>query len=74
MELQLVAKEIWDMAAVAWALNDEWAPTDLISSPILTDNMTWSIDHKRHSIRYVKAINRDAILKDFIVKLENFNK
>jgi len=68
------SKEIWDMAAVAWALNDEWAPTDLISSPILTDNMTWSIDHKRHSIRYVKAINRDAILKDFIVKLENFNK
>ena len=68
------SKEIWDMAAVAWVLNDEWAPSDLISSPILTDNMTWSVDNQRHSIRYVKAINRDAILKDFIEKLEKFNR
>lgn len=68
------SKEIWDMAAVAWALNDEWAPSDLISSPILTDNMTWSVDHRRHSIRYITAINRDAILKDFIIKLEKFNQ
>ena len=68
------SKEIWDMAAVAWALNDEWAPSDLISSPILSDNMTWSVDHSRHCIRYVKVLNRDAIIKDFISKLEKFNQ
>jgi hypothetical protein len=35
--------------------------------------MTWSVDQQRHAIRYVTAINRDSILKDFIKKLEVFN-
>ncbi|SVB17276.1 uncharacterized protein METZ01_LOCUS170130 [marine metagenome] len=35
--------------------------------------MTWSVDQRRHAIRYVTEINRDAILKDFINKLETFN-
>ena len=61
------SKEIWDMAAVAWA------PSVIISSPVLNDNMTWSVDQRRHVIRYVTEINRDAILKDFINKLETFN-
>ena len=39
------------MAAVAWLINEEWTPTNIISSPILSDNMTWSVDHRRHSIK-----------------------
>ena len=67
------SKEIWDMAAVAWVLDSTWAQSMIISSPVLNDNITWSVDHRRHAIRYVTAINRDAILKDFIKKLELFN-
>ena len=67
------SKEIWDMAAVAWAIEPTWAPSVIISSPVLNDNMTWSVDQRRHAIRYVTEINRDAILKDFINKLETFN-
>ena len=68
------SKELWDMAAVAWLINEEWTPTNIISSPILSDNMTWSIDHRRHSIKIVSMLNRDEIIKDFIFKLERFNK
>ena len=65
-------KEIWDMAAVAWLLDDTWAPSITIASPILTDNVTWSVDNSRHQIRYVNQIDRDKIMQDFIAKLEKF--
>ncbi len=68
------SKELWDMAAVAWLINEEWTPTNIIPSPILSDNMTWSVDHRRHSIKIVSMLNRDEIIKDFIFKLERFNK
>jgi hypothetical protein len=64
------SKRIWDMAAVGWLLNSDWAPSVLISAPILTDQMTWSRDHRRHQIRYVTCINRDAMFQDLIGKLE----
>ncbi len=66
------SKEIWDMAAVAWALNPDWAPSVLVPSPILTDQVTWSVDASRHPIRYVRQVNRDRIMRDFIDKLEAF--
>ena len=67
------SKAIWDMVAVAWVLNEEWAPSYLISSPIVTEQATWSFDPSRHLIRYVYRINRDAIMQDFFQKLENFS-
>jgi inosine-uridine nucleoside N-ribohydrolase len=66
------SKEIWDMAAVAWALNPDWAPSVLTSSPVLSEQMTWSVDQRRHSVRYVTELDRDAIMRDFINKLEVF--
>ena len=66
------SKQIWDMAAVGWLLNPAWAPSVLVASPILTDQVTWSTDHQRHPIRYVRDIHRDPIMRDFIDKLEAF--
>jgi hypothetical protein len=66
------SKEIWDMAPVGWLLNPDWAPSVIIPSPILTDQITWSIDRARHPIRYVTFIDRDSILKDFFLKLAAF--
>jgi inosine-uridine nucleoside N-ribohydrolase len=63
------SKEIWDMAPVGWLLDDEWAPSVLVPTPILTDNTTYSIDRGRHAMRYVTYIRRDPILKDFFRKL-----
>jgi inosine-uridine nucleoside N-ribohydrolase len=66
------SKEIWDMAAVAWVLDADWAPSFVVSSPILTDQVTWSFDKSRHPIRYVYHIDRDAIMKDFFRKIADF--
>ena len=68
------SKEIWDMAAISWVLNEEWAPTNVTSSPILLDNKRWAFDENRHPIKIVYEIKRDLILQDFIQKLENFSK
>ncbi len=66
------SKEIWDMGAVAWVLSEKWAPSCIISSPILTEQSTWSFDPSRHPVRYIYQIDRDAIMKDFFEKLESF--
>ncbi len=68
------SKEIWDMAAVSWILNEEWALTKIAPSPILLEDKTWAFDEKRHPIKIVYEIKRDLILQDFIEKLENFSK
>ena len=68
------SKEIWDMAAISWVLNEEWTPTNIAPSPILLDDKTWTFDENRHPIKIVYDIKRDLILQDFIEKLENFSK
>lgn len=64
------SKVLWDMTAVAWIINDNWLPSDLVHSPIVTDNYTFSFDNSRHLIRAVYFANRDPIFKDFFTKLE----
>lgn len=63
------AKEIWDMAPVGWLLDPDWAPSVLVPTPILTDQVTWSTDRSRHLMRYVTFVRRNPIMKDFIAKL-----
>jgi hypothetical protein len=64
------SKEIWDMAAVAWVLNERWVPTVLEPSPLLTNDFTWSRDPSRHMSRTATAgLQRDGILRDFFSKL-----
>lgn len=63
------AKEIWDMGATAWALNPDWAQSIFLPTPILTDDMRYSVDRSRHMMRYVYAIDRNGIMKDFIRRL-----
>lgn len=66
------SKEIWDMAAVAWLLDSEWTPSILTPTPILTDDISWRSSPERHMMRYVSWVDRDAILRDFFVKIEKF--
>ncbi len=66
------SKPIWDMAAVAWLLDPDWTPSFLTPTPILTDDIAWRTDPSRHTMRYVRHVDRDAILKDFFKKLDAF--
>ena len=64
------SKVLWDMTAVAWLVNDQWLPSDLVHSPIVTDNHTFSFDNSRHLIRAVNFVRRDPIFRDFFTKLD----
>jgi inosine-uridine nucleoside N-ribohydrolase len=66
------SKVIWDMAAIACLLDESWTPSILLSTPILTSEGTWSFDHSRHVMRYVRYVHRDPIFKDFFRKLAAF--
>jgi len=68
------SKVLWDMTAVAWLVNDAWLPSNLVHSPIVTDNYTFSFDQSRHLIRYVYHVNRDPIFRDFFTKLDKQSK
>jgi inosine-uridine nucleoside N-ribohydrolase len=63
------SKQIWDMAAVAWLIEPDWCPSVLIPRPILTEVPSWSFDAARPLMRYVRRVDRDAILRDFFAKL-----
>jgi purine nucleosidase len=64
------SKVLWDMTAIAWIINDEWLPSDVVHSPILTDNYTFSFDKSRHLMRAVNFVHRDPIFRDFFRKLD----
>jgi inosine-uridine nucleoside N-ribohydrolase len=63
------SKVLWDMTAVAWVINDEWLPSNLVHSPIVTNEYTYSFDDSRHLIRVVYFLHRDPIFRDFFTKL-----
>ncbi|MBX3050768.1 MAG: nucleoside hydrolase [Caldilineaceae bacterium] len=63
------SKEIWDLAPIAWLLNSEWTPSVLEHSPILTDQVTWSIDRSRHLMRIASGVRRNPIFADLFGKV-----
>ncbi|MBS4195655.1 nucleoside hydrolase [Lederbergia citri] len=63
------SKVIWDISAIAYLIIDKSVPTQLVHSPILTDQVTWSFNDSRHFIRYAYYVHRDDIFKDMFLKL-----
>lgn len=63
------SKQLWDVATTAYLVNPKWTPSQLVHSPVLTDQVTWSTDRGRHLIRYVYHINRDGAFRDLFTKL-----
>lgn len=65
------SKIIWDMAPIAYLINETWVPTTLVHSPVVTNQLTWSVDPFRHLIRSATFVFRDPIFQDFFRKLSN---
>lgn len=63
------SKVIWDVATIAWLINPAWVPTSFVHSPVLTDQVTWSFDTRRHLIRSATYMHRDKIFADLFRKL-----
>ncbi len=69
------AKEIWDIASIAYLLNPDWVPSSLIPSPVLTDELTWEQPPAgRHSVRAAWFVYRNPIFRDLFSKLEKFGE
>ncbi len=64
-------KELWDVAATAFAINPDWVPCDVIHSPILTDDLHWRLDPTRHPIRIARWVQRNAIFADLFSKIRS---
>jgi purine nucleosidase len=65
------SKVLWDMVNIAWLLNPKATDSQIIQAPILTFDITWSIDNSRHFMRYNSFVHRDVIFGDFFERLEN---
>lgn len=63
------SRPIWDVTAVAWLLDEKFMLDRLIPSPIPTYDHYWAEGSRRHSIRYVYHINRDALFEDLFTRL-----
>jgi inosine-uridine nucleoside N-ribohydrolase len=67
-------KVIWDIANIGLLIEPSWFRSEIVSSPILNENLTWSFDITRHHIRVIKHIERDCLFKDLFRKLMDADK
>ncbi len=63
------AKVLWDMSAVAWLIDSSWVLTNLVASPLVSDDLKWSADAQRHLIRSAYFVDRNGVFLDFFNKL-----
>ncbi|MBI4892159.1 MAG: nucleoside hydrolase [Acidobacteria bacterium] len=63
------SKVIWDISTVAWVIEPRWIPSELVPSPILTDDLRWERKPGRHSIRVATHVDRDPVFYDLFTKL-----
>lgn len=63
------SRVLWDVATIGYLLDPAWVPTELVPSPVLTDQLTWSVDRRRHPIRCASFVHRDPIFGDLFRKL-----
>jgi len=68
------SRVIWDLSAVAYLVDPTFVEADLVHSPVLTDQTTWSVDTSRHFIRCATRVDRDAIFRDLFRKLDDYAK
>ncbi|MDZ7606946.1 MAG: nucleoside hydrolase [Cyclobacteriaceae bacterium] len=66
------SKVLWDMTSIAWMINSDWTPSQLVHAPRVSDTDQYMFNANRHLIRMVYHIDRDAIMKDFFLKSQGF--
>ena len=59
------AKEVWDLAAVAWVHDPSLVASHLAHSPRLSEDLTWGRDDTRHLVRVAHDVNRDGVFGAF---------
>jgi inosine-uridine nucleoside N-ribohydrolase len=64
---------IWDLIDVAWVMQPDWVPSELVRAPRLGADLRWhradAGEPARHWMREAHAVQRDAIFGDFFACL-----
>lgn len=68
------SKVIWDISAIAYVVEPKWFATEVRHSPVLTDQITYSVDRQRHFYRVAFRLDRDRIFGDMFRKIQDFSK
>ncbi len=64
------SKVIWDISAVAYLIDASWFKTEVRSTPLLTDELTYRFDDARPPYRVGTYVRRDPIYQDMFRKIE----
>ncbi len=62
---------IWDVINIAWLLNPEWVPSELVPTPVLSEDRRWLARPVALPMREAYAVARDAIFGDFFETLKH---
>lgn len=62
---------IWDISVIAWLNNPNSTPSNLVASPLISEDFRWSFDGSRHFIRSAWHVNRDMVFRDLFIKLRD---
>ncbi|MBB6674760.1 nucleoside hydrolase [Cohnella nanjingensis] len=64
------SRVIWDISTIAYLVNEDWTPSELVPSPILAEDGRWGPPNPdRHPIRCVRYVHRDGVFRDLFGKL-----
>jgi purine nucleosidase len=61
---------IWDVINIAWLLNPDWAPSELVPTPGLGEDRRWIARPDAPLMREAYAVAREAIFGDFFEVLK----
>lgn len=62
---------IWDLINIAWLLEPDWVPSDLVATPGLDNERRWvpRAADATHPMREAYAVARDAVFGDLFATL-----
>lgn len=60
---------IWDIINIAWLIDPDWVPSELVRTPRLGADRRWIADATRHPMREAYGVQRDAIFAAFFAAL-----
>lgn len=63
------SRVIWDIAVIAYMINNNWFEKKEVYCPIINDDTSYKIIDKNHTITFVTDLEKDSIYKDLFMKL-----
>ena len=67
------SRPLFDVAAPAWLLDDDDYMLDRLEHmPLISYDLSYNVDHRRHFMRYVYDVDRDAIFNTLFTRLASY--